>query len=88
MLYSSATSFFYLLRGVKGKSIVMVVSPLLALIKDQVRSITDKDLTAINISDKDSTPQTVRTGNKKWKVSGGFYKSRMFYFFLLNERPC
>ena len=39
---------FDLLSGVKRKSIVMVVSPLLTLIKDQVRSITEKGRTHLN----------------------------------------
>ncbi len=72
LCYTLLPLIFYLLWGVKGKSIVMVVSPLLALMKNQVRSITEKGLTAIDISDKDSTPQSVRTAIKKWKVSGGF----------------
>ena len=49
-----------LLRGVKEKFIVLVVSPLLALMKDQVASISEKGLSVVFVSDKDSTPPTVK----------------------------
>ena len=49
-----------LLRGVKEKSIVLVVSPLLALMKDQVASISEKGLSLVFVSDKDSTPPTMK----------------------------
>jgi len=55
---------FDLLRGVKNKSIVLVVSPLIALMKDQVSSITEIGLSAALILDKESTPSTVKTGIK------------------------
>ena len=58
LCYTLLPSVFDLLRGVKEKSIVLIVSPLLALKKDQVASISEKDLSAVFISDKDSTPPT------------------------------
>ena len=39
---------------------MLVVSPLLALMKDQVESIPEKGISAVFISDKDSTPPTVK----------------------------
>ena len=39
---------------------MLVVSPLLALTKDQVASISEKGLSDVFISDKDSTPPTVK----------------------------
>ena len=58
--YTLLPPVFDLLRGIKEKSIVLVVSPLLALMKDQVASISEKGLSAVFISDKDSTPPTVK----------------------------
>ncbi len=63
----------------------MVVSPLLALMKDQVRSITEKGLTAINISDKDSTPQTVRTAIKNGKFQVVFTSPECLFVFYWME---
>ena len=42
LCYTLLPSVFDLLRGVKEKSIVLVVSPLLALMKDQVASISER----------------------------------------------
>ena len=60
LCYTLLPSVFDLLRGVKEKSNVLVVSPMLALMKDQVASISEKGLSAVFISDKDSTPPTVK----------------------------
>ena len=60
LCYTLLPPVFDLLRGIKEKSIVLVVSPMLALRKDQVASISEKDLSAVFISDKDSTPPTVK----------------------------
>ncbi len=78
-LPSGYALIFYLLSGVKGKSIVMVVSPLLALMKD--RSITEKGLTAINISDKDSAPPTVRTAIQNGKYQVVFTSPECLFVF-------
>ena len=59
-LYTLLPPVFDLLRGVKEKSIVLVVSPQLALMKHQVASISGKGLSAVFISDKDSIPPTVK----------------------------
>ena len=66
------TSNFDFLRGVKNKSIVVVVSPLTALMKDQVLSITEMGLSAAVISDKETTSSTF---NRAWRISNCFYKS-------------
>ena len=48
------------MRGTKNKSIVVVASPLTALMKDQVSSITEMSLSSAVISDKESTSSTVK----------------------------
>lgn len=53
------------MREVNNKSIVLVVSPLIALMKDQVSAITSIGLTATLVSDKESTPSAVKAGIKK-----------------------
>ena len=56
---------FDLLRGAENKSIVLVVSPLIALMKDQVSSITAIGLSAAMVSGKESTPPAVKVAIKK-----------------------
>ena len=46
---------FDLLRGVEKQSVVIVVSPLVALMKEQAASISSKGISAACISDKIST---------------------------------
>ena len=58
LCYTLLPPVFGYLRGVKEKSILFV--PLLALMKDPVASISEKGLSAIFISDKDSIPPTVK----------------------------
>ena len=65
LCYTLLPPVFDLLRGRKSKSIVLVVSPLLALMKDQVAAITALGLTAAMVSDKESTPLALRVGIKK-----------------------
>ena len=87
LCYTLLPPVFDLLRGVKEKSIVLVVSPLLALMKNQVASISEKGLSAVFISDKDSTPPTVKreikNGNFRW-----FLLVQNVYFCLWNGRIC
>ena len=59
---------FDLLRGVENKCIVIVVSPLIALMKNQVASITKIGLSATYVSDTDTklastSEQSVMKGN-------------------------
>ena len=54
MLYSSASRFLFA-EGGKEKSIMLVVSPACSYERDQVSSISEKGLSAVFISDKDST---------------------------------
>ena len=60
LCYILLPRIFYFVRGAKNKSIVVVVSPLTALMKDQVSSITEMGLLAAVISDKESTSSTVK----------------------------
>lgn len=55
---------FDLMRGVEKKSIVLVVSPLIALMRDQIAFITGLGLSAAMVSDKESTSAGIRTGIK------------------------
>ena len=48
-------------RGlVERTSVCMIVSPLIALMKDQSTSFTAKDITATYVSDKESTNKETR----------------------------
>lgn len=47
-------------RLVNNTSIVLVVSPLIALMKDQASSFTEKDIPAAYVSDRDSTDRETR----------------------------
>ena len=62
--YIVLPSLFDILRKVERKSIVLVVSPLIALMRDQVASITAMGITATYISDKEdaSRKQAIRNG--------------------------
>ena len=55
LCYILLPPIFDLLRGVERKCIVLVVSPLIALMKDQVSAITAIGLSAAFISDQAST---------------------------------
>ena len=68
MCYTLLPSIFDNLRGVEKKSIVMVVSPLLALMKDQVANISAKGITAVHISDREKISRT----KEKGLLSGDF----------------
>lgn len=65
LCYAILPRVFDFVKEVHNKSIVLVVSPLIALMKDQVSSITAIGLTATVISDKESTPTAVRALIKK-----------------------
>ena len=60
LCYILLPRIFDFVRGAKNKSIVVVVSPLTALMKDQISSITEMGLLAAVISDKESTSSTVK----------------------------
>ena len=53
---------FDVLRGTSGKSIVLVVSPLIALMKDQVGTIKRMGISATYVSDKESITTLMRQG--------------------------
>ncbi len=67
LCYILLPRIFDLLRGVEDKSVVIVVSPLVALMKDQVAFITKNGLSATYVSDIDkhsasTVEQDVRNG--------------------------
>lgn len=68
LCYILLPRIFDLLRGVENKCVVIVVSPLIALMKNQVESITKIGLSATYISDRDTrllstSEQSVIKGN-------------------------
>ena len=72
--YILLPQIFDFVRGAKNESIVVVVSPLTALMKDQVSIITNMGLSAAVISDRVSMSSTVknRIKNDEFRF---FYKS-------------
>ena len=64
LCYVILPSVFDELRKSDKKSIVLVVSPLIALMKDQVNSITAMGLSAIHISDRQFISTTVKQSVK------------------------
>ena len=68
LCYILLPRIFDLLRGVENKCIVIVVSPLIALMKNQVASIAKIGLSATYVSDRDTklastSEQSVMKGN-------------------------
>ena len=53
---------FDVLRGVDNNSIIVVISPLIALMEDQVASITSLGISAVHVSDD----RPLRFHNKVW----------------------
>ena len=58
---------FDLLRRVANKSIVIVVSPLIALMKDQVATLSARGIRAVYASDKEDSTGKTRRDIKKGK---------------------
>lgn len=65
LCYILLPSIFDQLRKVTKKSIVLVVSPLIALMRDQIANVTAMGISATHISDKQATGATVRRAVKK-----------------------
>ena len=86
LCYTLLPPVFDLLRGIE-KSMVLVVSPLLALMKYQVASVSEKGLSAVFISDKDSTPPKVRREIKYGNFQVVLLVQNV-YFCLWNGRIC
>ena len=61
LCYTILPSVFDLLRLVQKKSIVLVISPLSALMKDQIASVSGMGITATYITDQQSATPTIRT---------------------------
>ncbi len=75
---------FDLLKAVPGKSIILVVSPLLALMKDQVSSANALGLSAAMISDRESTPISMND-IKKVTIRLFLYLQKLFLSELNGE---
>ncbi len=68
LCYTLLPRIFDLLRGVENKCVIIVVSPLIALMKNQVASITKIGLSATYVGDRDTklastSEQSVMKGN-------------------------
>ena len=87
---------FYFERGAKNKAIVVVVSLLTALMKDQVSSITEMGLSAAVKSEKESASSTVKTGIKNGKFQivctspESLFNAEIIYLvgFVVDEAHC
>lgn len=64
LCYIILPSVFDELRKLSKKSIVLVVSPLVALMRDQVASITAMGVAATHISDKEATDAQIKQAIK------------------------
>ena len=60
---------FDMLRGVDNRSVVIVVSPLVALMKDQVATFTAEGVRAAYVSDKEGSTRATRR-----KIKKGWYQ--------------
>lgn len=68
LCYILLPSTFDLLRSVQKKSIILVASPLRALMTDQVAAITSMGIAATCISDKESTARSTKTEVQEGRV--------------------
>ena len=59
LCYIALPGVFDVLRSVEKQSMILVVSPLLALMKDQVASITKMGVSAVYVSDKKTSSAAV-----------------------------
>ena len=69
LCYAVLPRVFDLLRGVANRSVVIVVSPLIALMKDQVGTFSAKGIRAAYASDKEDS-----TGNTRRDIKKGEYQ--------------
>ena len=51
LCYTILPTVFDILRGNSGRALVVVVSQLIALMKDQVRAMTERNVTAVYLGD-------------------------------------
>jgi len=61
-----------ILRGWEKQAIVVVVSPLVALMKDQVRAMSERNMKAAYVGDakEDAEIAKIRGGNCGWTMDG------------------
>ena len=90
LCYAVLPKVFDLLRGVANKSIVIVVSPLIALMKDQVATFSAKGIRAAYVSDKEDSTEKTRRDIKKGKyVPAAVFESRGFVCYpRVEEHAC
>ena len=62
LCYILLPKVFDLLRGVDNKSIIVVISPLIALMEDQVASIISLGISAVHVSDRPSLDSITKHG--------------------------
>ena len=65
LCYILLPCIFDLIREVEGKSIILVVSPLIALMQDQVATISALGITTVCITDKETSSSAVTLSVRK-----------------------
>ena len=73
LCYCILPTVFDMLRGSNGLSIVVVVSPLIALMKDQVRTMKEKGMSAVYVGDL-RDDDAIAEVYMHWKESTGVHQ--------------
>ncbi len=83
MCYILLPNLFDVLRGddTCGNSIILVVSPLIALMKDQAGTIQTLGIRATHVSDKESMTAAVRQGIEKGDYQIVFISPEALFFW-------
>ena len=88
LCYILLPKLFHALRGVCGQSIVLVVSRLIALMKDQVGNIMNMGIRAAYISDKESISTVIRQEIERGEYQIVFVLLRHFCLELSGGEFC
>ena len=80
LCYILLPKLFDALRGVCGQSIILVVSPLIALMKDQVVNITKMGIRATYMSDKESISTVIRQEIERGEYQIVFVSPEALFF--------
>ena len=80
LCYILLPPIFDIIRKVDKKSIVLVVSPLIALMKDQVATVTAMGLSSTYVTDKQSTTSSVKAGIKNGDYQIIFVSPEALFF--------
>ena len=80
LCYILLPKLFDALRGVCGQSIILVVSPLIALMKYQVGDITKMGIRATYISDKETISSVIRQEIERGEYQIAFVSPEALFF--------